>query len=89
MYSQADKKPVKRYGGNLSWHFLTYQDGTGWRLLLLHVELVTNRKRSRQLATEAGKMLGIPVDTLIQHCLHCGNCYELCPVKAVERRHCI
>ncbi|MDE6687338.1 MAG: 4Fe-4S binding protein [Lachnospiraceae bacterium] len=21
-----------------------------------------------------------------EHCLHCGNCYEVCPVKAVEKR---
>ncbi|WP_346699023.1 4Fe-4S binding protein [Catenibacillus scindens] len=21
-----------------------------------------------------------------EHCLHCGNCFEICPVKAVERR---
>lgn len=20
------------------------------------------------------------------HCLHCGNCYEICPARAIERR---
>ena len=27
-----------------------------------------------------------PARILQEHCLHCGNCYGVCPVKAVERR---
>ena len=29
---------------------------------------------------------GIPVRILQKHCLHCGNCLEICPAGAVERR---
>ncbi|HIS68253.1 MAG TPA: 4Fe-4S binding protein [Candidatus Gallacutalibacter stercoravium] len=29
---------------------------------------------------------GQPFQIQQEHCLHCGNCYEKCPVKAVERR---
>lgn len=35
------------------------------------------------------RSIGIIFQIRQEHCLHCGNCYELCPVKAVERRYCI
>ena len=28
----------------------------------------------------------IPVIIHQGHCLHCGNCFEICPVRAIERR---
>ena len=27
-----------------------------------------------------------PVVIRQKHCLHCGNCYEICPARAIERR---
>ena len=27
-----------------------------------------------------------PVVIQQEHCLHCGNCYEVCPARAIERR---
>lgn len=27
-----------------------------------------------------------PVVIRQEHCLHCGNCFEICPARAVERR---
>ena len=29
---------------------------------------------------------GKPVVIRQEHCLHCGNCFEICPARAIERR---
>ena len=29
---------------------------------------------------------GEPYRIKQEHCLHCGNCYEVCPVRAVGKR---
>ncbi|MDE7445356.1 MAG: 4Fe-4S binding protein [Lachnospiraceae bacterium] len=31
-------------------------------------------------------MSGKPFQIIQEHCLHCGNCYEKCPVGAVKRQ---
>ncbi|HCT90340.1 MAG TPA: pyridoxamine 5'-phosphate oxidase, partial [Lachnospiraceae bacterium] len=29
---------------------------------------------------------GTPYQIQQEHCLHCGNCHTVCPVRAVEKR---
>lgn len=49
-----------------------------------HLQYIVEEIHSAVFA--AADSQGWPVIIRQEHCLRCGNCYEICPARAIERR---